>query len=116
MVGSGTLGYTISLTGSVYLNSNAVNIRFVNGNLSGSNLSYWTFNVSASLTSSFLSSSQDILVTNITKSADNNYINRLDSGSNIIRRSDGITSNTVYTGDLYFSETIIETKGVIPRV
>lgn len=114
-VGSGTIGYTISLTGSIYLNSNVVNIRFINGNLSGSNLSYWTFNISASVTSSFLSSSQDILITNITKSADNGYFNNLTSGSNLIKGTDGMVNKTVYTGDSYFSDTIINTEGLIKR-
>ena len=87
----------------------ALPIWFLSGSISASNLIFPTGSLG-------FTGSQDIIVTNITKSADNNYINRLDSGSNIIRRSDGITNNTIYTGDLYFSETVIETKGVIPRV
>ena len=114
-VGTGTIGYTVQLTGSVYLNSNILNIRFVSGSLTGSNLSYWTFNISASLTSSILSGSQDIVVTNITKSADNGYLNNLTSGSNLIKGSDGMVNKTIYTGDLYFSDTIIRTEGLIKR-
>jgi hypothetical protein len=114
-VGSGVIGYTISLTGSVYLNSNTLNIRFVSGSLTGSNLSYWTFNISSSVTSSFLSASQDIVVTNITKSADNGYLNNLTSGSNLIKGTDGMVNKTIYTGDLYFSDTIINTEGLIKR-
>ncbi len=62
-----------------------------------------------------LTSSQDILVTNITKSADNGYLNNLDSGSNLIKGTDGIVNKTIYTGDLYFSDTSINTEGLIKR-
>jgi len=114
-VGPGYIGYTVGISGSSYLNSNFINIRFISGSLSGSNLSYLTFNISASVTSSFLTSSQDILVTNITKSADNGYLNNLVSGSNSIKGTDGIVNKTIYTGDLYFSDTIINTEGLIKR-
>ena len=96
------------LSGSNYCNSNIVNIRFVSGSISASNL------ILPSGTTD-LTSSQDIVVTNITKSADNYLINNLDSGSNLIRRSDGITNKNFYNGDLYLSQTTIETKGLIEK-
>jgi hypothetical protein len=114
-VGPGYIGYTVGISGSSYLNSNFINIRFISGSLSGSNLSYLTFNISASVTSSFITASQDILVTNITKSVDNGYLNNLTSGSNLIKGTDGIVNKTIYTGDLYFSDTSINTEGLIKR-
>lgn len=114
-VGPGYIGYTVGISGSSYLNSNILNIRFISGSLSGSNLSYLTFNLGASSTSSFLTASQDILVTNISRSADNRYLNELNSGSNLIKGTDGIVNKTVYTGDLYLSNTIINTEGLIKR-
>lgn len=104
-VGPGVIQYTVQITGSTYLNNNIVNIRFINGDLSGSNLSNWIFNISASLTSSFLSGSQDIIVTNITKSVNNEVINKISTGSSVIKRNDGISNNTIYTGDYYFADT-----------
>ena len=114
-VGPGYIGYTVGISGSSYLNSNILNIRFISGSLSGSNLSYLTFNLGASSTSSFLTASQDILVTNISRSVDNRYLNELNSGSNLIKGTDGIVNKTVYTGDLYLSNTIINTEGLIKR-
>jgi hypothetical protein len=114
-VGPGYIGYTVGISGSSYLNSNILNIRFISGSLSGSNLSYLTFNLGASSTSSFLTASQDILVTNISRSADNRYLNELNSGSNLIKGTDGIVNKTVYTGDLYLSNTIINAEGLIKR-
>jgi hypothetical protein len=114
-VGPGYISYTVGISGSSYLNSNILNIRFISGSLSGSNLSYLTFNLGASSTSSFLTASQDILVTNISRSADNRYLNELNSGSNLIKGTDGIVNKTVYTGDLYLSNTIINTEGLIKR-
>jgi hypothetical protein len=114
-VGPGYIGYTVGISGSSYLNSNILNIRFISGSLSGSNLSYLTFNLGASSTSSFLTASQDILVTNISRSADNRYLNELNSGSNLIKGTDGIVNKTIYTGDLYFSDVSINTEGLIKR-
>ncbi len=96
------------LVGSNYCNSNILNIRIVSGSISASNLILPTG-------STDLTSSQDILVTNITKSADNGYLNNLDSGSNLIKGTDGIVNKTIYTGDLYFSDTSINTEGLIKR-
>jgi hypothetical protein len=58
-------------------------------------------------------SSQDILVTNITGTVNNNTINTISSGSNIIKRNDGISDKTIYTGDGYISDTTIFTEGTI---
>jgi hypothetical protein len=96
------------LIGVNYCNSNILNIRFVSGSISASNLILPTG-------SNDLTSSQDILVTNITKSADNGYLNNLDSGSNLIKGTDGIVNKTIYTGDLYFSDVSINTEGLIKR-
>lgn len=94
------------ISGSNYCNSNIVNIRFVSGSLSGSNLS---------ISASIATGSQDILVTNITKSVDNTNINSLKSGSNFYRRSDGIVNNTFYNGDYYYPETSIQVIGSFER-
>lgn len=99
----------LQFDGQNYCNSNILNIRFVSGSISASNLTIPSG-------TNELTASQDIVVTNIIKSTDNNLINNLDSGSNLIRRSDGMTSNTFYNGDLYLSETTIETKGLIERI
>ena len=99
--GSGT-----TYSGSFYCNSNILNIRFVSGSLTGSNL------ILPSGSNDF-TASQDILITNITGTLDNSRINTISSGSNIIRRDDGSTSETIYTGDNYFSETQILTEGAI---
>jgi hypothetical protein len=96
------------LSGSNYCNSNILNIRFVSSSISASNLILPTG-------STDLTASQDILITNITKSADNGYLNNLDSGSNLIKGTDGIVNKTIYTGDLYFSDTSINTEGLIKR-
>ncbi len=92
--------------GQNYCNSNILNIRFVSGSISASNL------ILPSGTNDF-TASQDILITNITGTLDNSRINTISSGSNIIRRDDGSTSKTIYTGDGYFSETQILTEGAI---
>ena len=92
------------LAGSNYCNSNILNIRFANDYLTGSNL------ILPSGTNDF-TSSQDILVTNITGTVNNNTINTISSGSNIIKRNDGITNKTIYTGDGYVSDAIIFTRG-----
>jgi hypothetical protein len=94
------------LSGSNYCNSNILNIRFANDYLTGSNL------ILPSGTNDF-TSSQDILVTNITGTVNNNTINTISSGSNIIKRNDGITNKTIYTGDNYLNETLIFTEGTI---
>ena len=97
------------LSGSNYCNSNILNIRFVSSSISASNL------ILPSGTTD-LTSSQDIVVTNIIKNTDNYLVNNLDSGSNLIRRSDGSTNKSFYNGDLYLSQTTIETKGLIERI
>ena len=94
------------LAGSNYCNSNILNIRFANDYLTGSNL------ILPSGTNDF-TSSQDILVTNITGTVNNNTINTISSGSNIIKRNDGVTDKTIYTGDGYISDTAIFTEGTI---
>jgi hypothetical protein len=99
--GSGT-----RYSGSFYCNSNILNIRFVNDYLTGSNL------ILLSGSNDF-TASQDILVTNITGTVNNNTINTISSGSNIIKRNDGITNKTIYTGDNYLNETLIFTEGTI---
>jgi hypothetical protein len=96
------------LAGSNYCNSNILNIRFANDYLTGSNL------ILPSGTNDF-TSSQDILVTNITGTVNNNTINTISSGSNIIKRNDGITDKTIYTGDNYISDTTIFTRGNVER-
>jgi hypothetical protein len=96
------------LSGSNYCNSNILNIRFANDYLTGSNL------ILPSGTNDF-TSSQDILVTNITGTVNNNTINTISSGSNIIKRNDGITDKTIYTGDNYISDTTIFTRGNVER-
>ena len=97
------------LAGSNYCNSNILNIRFANDYLTGSNL------ILPSGTNDF-TSSQDILVTNITGTVNNNTINTISSGSNIIKRNDGITDKTIYTGDNYISDTTIFTRGNVERI
>ena len=97
------------LSGSNYCNSNILNIRFVSSSISASNLILPTGTTD-------LTSSQDIVVTNIIKNTDNYLVNNLDSGSNLIRRSDGSTNKSFYNGDLYLSQTTIETKGLIERI
>jgi hypothetical protein len=94
------------LSGSNYCNSNIVNIRFSSDFLTGSNL------ILPSGSTDF-TSSQDILITNIIGTVDNSRINTISSGSNIIKRDDGSTSKTIYTGDGYLSETLIFTEGTI---
>ena len=97
------------LSGSNYCNSNILNIRYVSSSIIASNL------ILPSGTTD-LTSSQDIVVTNIIKNTDNYLVNNLDSGSNLIRRSDGSTNKSFYNGDLYLSQTTIETKGLIERI
>jgi len=97
------------LAGSNYCNSNILNIRFANDYLTGSNL------ILPSGTNDF-TSSQDILVTNITGTVNNNTINTISSGSNNIKRNDGITDKTIYTGDNYISDTTIFTRGNVERI
>jgi len=94
------------LSGSNYCNSNILNIRFANDYLTGSNL------ILPSGTNDF-TSSQDILITNITGTVNNNTINTISSGSNNIKRNDGISDKTIYTGDGYISDTTIFTEGTI---
>jgi hypothetical protein len=94
------------LSGSNYCNSNIVNIRFSSDFLTGSNL------ILPSGSTDF-TSSQDILITNIIGTVDNSRINTISSGSNIIKRDDGSTSKTIYTGDGYLSETRIFTEGTV---
>jgi hypothetical protein len=94
------------LSGSNYCNSNILNIRFVSSSISTSNL------ILPSGTTD-LTSSQDIVVTNITKNVNNYLINTISTGSNLIKRNDGIVDKTVYTGDLYLSSTDIVTVGSI---
>jgi hypothetical protein len=96
------------LAGSNYCNSNILNIRFANDYLTGSNL------ILPSGTNDF-TSSQDILVTNITGTVNNNTINTISSGSNIIKRNDGITDKTIYTGDNYVSSATINAIGTIDK-
>jgi hypothetical protein len=96
------------LSGSNYCNSNILNIRFANDYLTGSNL------ILPGGSNDF-TSSQDILVTNITGTVNNNTINTISSGSNIIKRNDGITDKTIYTGDNYISDTTIFTRGNVER-
>jgi hypothetical protein len=102
--GSGT-----RYSGSFYCNSNILNIRFTNDYLTGSNL------ILPSGSNDF-TASQDILVTNITGTVNNNTINTISSGSNIIKRNDGITDKTIYTGDGYISDTTIFTRGNVERI
>ena len=94
------------LSGSNYCNSNILNIRFAIDYLTGSNL------ILPGGSNDF-TSSQDILVTNITGTVNNNTINTISSGSNIIKRNDGVTDKTIYTGDGYISDTAIFTEGTI---
>ena len=96
----------VRFDGFNYCNSNILNLRFVSGSLTGSNL------ILPSGSNDF-TASQDILITNITGTLDNSRINTISTGSNIIRRDDGSTSETIYTGDNYFSETQILTEGSI---
>ena len=97
------------LSGSDYCNSNILTIRFVSGSITASNLIY---------PSGFFgfTGSQDILISNITGTLDNYLINKIGSGSNAIKRNDGITDKTVYTGDGYLNSTTIFTKGTTERV
>ena len=94
------------LSGSNYCNSNVLNIRFVSDYLTGSNL------ILPGGSNDF-TASQDILVTNITGTVNNNTINTISSGSNIIKRNDGVTDKTIYLGDGYISDTTIFTEGAI---
>ena len=94
------------LSGSNYCNSNILNIRFVSSSISASNL------ILPSGTTD-LTSSQDIVVTNITKNVNDYLINTISTGSNLIKRNDGIVDKTVYTGDFYLSSTDIVTVGSI---
>ena len=94
------------LSGSNYCNSNVLNIRFVSSSISASNL------ILPSGTTD-LTSSQDIVVTDITKNVDDYLINTISTGSNLIKRNDGIVDKTVYTGDFYLSSTDIVTVGSI---
>ena len=96
------------LSGSNYCNSNILNIRFVIDYLTGSNL------ILPGGSNDF-TSSQDILVTNITGTVNNNTINTISSGSNLIKRNDGITDKTIYTGDNYISDATIFTRGNVER-
>ena len=99
----------VRFDGFNYCNSNILNIRFVSGSLTGSNLIL-------PIGSNDFTASQDILITNITGTVDNSRINTISTGSNIIRRDDGSTSETIYTGDNYFSDTTILTKGNVERI
>ncbi len=92
--------------GEFYNNSNILNIRFVTGSISASNLILPT-------RSNYITASQDILVTNISKSVDNYLINVISTGSNLIKRNDGIVDKTVYTGDSYLSSTDIIAVGSV---
>lgn len=97
------------LIGVNYCNSNILNIRFVSSSISASNL------ILPSGTND-LTASQDILVTNISKNTDNYLINTISSGSNLIKRNDGIVDKTVYTSDLYLSSTDIIAVGSVNNV
>ena len=96
------------LSGSYYRNSNILNIRFVAGSISASNL------ILPTGTSEF-TASQDLLVTNIVGAVNNGYINTISSGSSkTIRRLDGITNQTDFTGDEY-SNVSFTTKGSVDK-
>jgi len=96
------------LSGSYYRNSNIVNIRFVTGSISASNL------ILPTGTTEF-TASQDLLVTNIVGAVNNGYINTISSGSSkTIRRLDGITNKTDFTGDEY-SNVSFTTKGTVDK-
>ena len=96
------------LSGSYYRNSNILNIRFVTGSISASNL------ILPTGTSEF-TASQDLLVTNIVGAVNNGYINTISSGSSkTIRRLDGITNQTDFTGDEY-SNVSFTTKGSVDK-
>jgi len=96
------------LSGSYYRNSNIVNIRFVAGSISASNL------ILPTGTTEF-TASQDLLVTNIVGAVNNGYINTISSGSSkTIRRLDGITNKTDFTGDEY-SNVSFTTKGTVDK-
>jgi hypothetical protein len=97
------------LIGVNYCNSNILNIRFVSSSISASNL------ILPSGTND-LTASQDILVTNISKNTDNYLINTISTGSNLIKRNDGIVDKTVYTSDLYLSSTDIIAVGSVNNV
>ena len=97
------------LSGSDYCNSNILTIRFVSGSITASNLIYPSGSFG-------FTGSQDILISNITGTLDNYLINKIGSGSNAIKRNDGITDKTVYTGDGYLNSTTIFTKGTTERV
>ena len=97
------------LSGSDYCNSNILTIRFVSGSITASNLIYPSGSFG-------FTGSQDILISNITGTLDNYLINKIGSGSNAIKRNDGITDKTVYTGDNYLNSTTIFTKGTTERV
>ena len=97
------------LIGVNYCNSNILNIRFVSSSISASNL------ILPSGTND-LTASQDILVTNISKNTDNYLINTISTGSNLIKRNDGIVDKTVYTADLYLSSTDIIAVGSVNNV
>ena len=96
------------LSGSYYRNSNILNIRFVAGSISASNL------ILPTGTSEF-TASQDLLVNNIVGAVNNGYINTISSGSSkTIRRLDGITNQTDFTGDEY-SNVSFTTKGSVDK-
>ena len=96
------------LSGSYYRNSNILNIRFVTGSISASNL------ILPTGTTEF-TASQDLLVTNIVGAVNNGYINTISSGSSkTIRRLDGITNQTDFTGDEY-SNVSFTTKGSVDK-
>ena len=97
------------LIGVNYCNSNILNIRFASSSISASNL------ILPSGTND-LTASQDILVTNISKNTDNYLINTISTGSNLIKRNDGIVDKTVYTSDLYLSSTDIIAVGSVNNV
>jgi hypothetical protein len=104
-------GISANYYGVGYSNSNILNIRFVNGSISGSNKSNPnTGNIFLSATAS-----QDLLVTNIVGAVNNGYINTISSGSSkTIRRLDGITNKTDFTGDEY-SNVSFTTKGTVDK-
>lgn len=95
-----------------YWNSNILNLRFLSGSITGSNL---TLPSGSSVESANFIGSQDIIINNVDSTQNNYLINKIGSGSNLIRRNDGITNKTIYTGDGYFSDATILTKGARER-
>lgn len=104
-------GSSANYYGVAFNNSNILNIRFVNGPITGSNKSRpYSNNIFLSATGS-----QDVLVNNIVGGVNNGYINTISSGSSkTIRRLDGITNQTDFTVDEY-SSVSFTTKGSVDK-